>query len=109
MQASNMLIDSPSWRPNGWLSGCVCSIARSSLLARLAGTSDHVADVGGPGRIREHRRFQILRRQSLADGQSEDVDHLVDMRPDQVRAQDAVGPLFDEDLEPVGGLGDATR
>ena len=31
------------------------------------------------------------------------------MRPDQVRAQDAVGSLFDEDLEPVGRLGDATR
>ena len=52
-------------------------------------------------------RTVILRRQALADRQREEVDDLVDVRPDEMRAENAIRLFFDEHLEPVDGLGDA--
>ncbi len=71
--------------------------------------SEHVADIGGPGGIRKHRALQILRCEPVADGQGEDIDHLISMRPDQVRAQDPVALLFNEHLKSIDRFRDTTR
>jgi hypothetical protein len=36
----------------------------------------------------------------VADGQAEKVDHLVGVRPDEMRAEDEVRPLVDQNLWP---------
>jgi hypothetical protein len=68
---------------------------------------EHGADIRGPGRIGEDCILEIARCQAAADCQREDVDHLVNIRSDEVCAEDVVSLFLDEHLEAVDGLGDA--
>src|SRR3546814_8249309 len=42
----------------------------------------------------------------MADGQAEKVDHLVGVRPDEMRAEDEVRPLVDQNFVAIDRLGE---
>ena len=69
--------------------------------------SQHVADVGGAGRIGEHGGAKIGRGEAVADCQTENVDYLVGVRPHEMRAEDEVRVLVDQQLMAVDRLGEA--
>ena len=77
---------------------------------RAAGSRvEHGADVRRPGRIAEDRRLEVAAGQTMADGKSEDVDHFVHMRSDEMRAKDEVGFLFYQRLVAIDRLGHTAR
>jgi hypothetical protein len=62
---------------------------------------NHVANIRSPRRIGEHRRFQIVSGELVADRQAKEVDHFVDVRPNEMGAQDAAGVRIDQCLKTV--------
>ena len=58
----------------------------------------HGADIGRGGGIGENSLPVILRREIAANGKSKEVDHLIDMRPDEMGPEDASAPLLDQGL-----------
>src|SRR5713101_8805491 len=48
---------------------------------------EHISDVRTPGRIGEHGRLQVIGRQAVADRQTKQIDHVLDVRPDEMRAE----------------------
>jgi hypothetical protein len=49
---------------------------------------------------------EILRREIAANGKSKEVDHLIDMRPDEMGPEDAYAPLLDQGFVAVDSLSD---
>jgi hypothetical protein len=58
-------------------------------------------------RIGKHRGFEIVRGEIVTNGEAEYVDHLVCMRPDQMRTENVPAILLDERLVTVHGFADA--
>src|SRR6266849_743220 len=69
----------------------------------------HRSDVRSPGRIGEHGRLQVIGRQAVADRQTKQIDHVLDVRPDEMRAENTAAVFLDNRLIPVNRLCDATR
>ena len=65
---------------------------------------EHVADVGSACWISEHGGLQRLCGEPVPDRQGEQVDDFVDVRPDEMGAEDMLAFLLDQDLEAVGRL-----
>src|SRR5262245_6098522 len=78
-------------------------------MARQPTLLDHVMDIGSSSRIYENGVFQVLRRQVVANRHGENVDDLIGMWADQVRAEDTVRAAFNQHLESIGALADASR
>src|SRR5258708_22819990 len=81
----------------------------SSSVGLMGSPSKHVPDIRGARRISEYRVLQILCTPALATREREDIDHLVRVRADQVRAENALRAILDEQLEAVGRLGNPAR
>jgi sulfur dioxygenase len=62
---------------------------------------NHIADIGSAGWIGEHRGLYILGRQTVADRQAKEVDHFVDVRPNEMGTQDSAGVRIDQCLKTV--------
>src|SRR5580693_2298680 len=60
---------------------------------------NHIADIGSAGWIGEHRGLYILGRQTVADRQAKEVDHFVDVRPNEMGTQDSAGVRIDQCLK----------
>lgn len=58
--------------------------------------SEHVLHIRRSRRIREEGRFELRGRQPGAHGEREQINHFAGMRPEQVRAEDALGSPFDD-------------
>jgi hypothetical protein len=54
---------------------------------------EHVANIGGTGRIGEHRGFKIIGGKVVSDSKAEQIDDFIGVRPDQMRAQ-YVAPAY---------------
>src|SRR6266508_1610528 len=80
------------------------STATVSASARVSAASQHISDIRSPGRVGEHRRPESLGAQFLPDRESKNVDHLVGVRPEEMRAEHAVGLLLDQRFEAVSRL-----
>src|SRR5215510_13015709 len=89
-------------RPQSVLMSHHCHFGGSRL-------GQHVADVRSTCWIRKDCGFQLLSRQALTDRQAEDVDDILRIRPDQMRAKDALASLLDEYFKAVGRFCDASR
>lgn len=59
---------------------------------------DHVDDVVGAARVcpRDRVQRQVVHRQVVPDREGEDVDHLLDVRPDEVGPEDPAGVAVDQ-------------
>jgi hypothetical protein len=66
---------------------------------------NHVANIRSPRRIGEHRRFQIVCSELGADRQAKEIDHFVDVWPDEMGAQDSAGVRIDQRLKTVDDIG----
>jgi hypothetical protein len=75
----------------------------STLLSASSGAIStqlqHVADIGGTGRIGVDRLLEIGGAQPRPYGEGKKVDDLFGMHAKKVGAQDAICALFDEHLE----------
>ena len=69
----------------------------------------HVANVGGSGRIGEHYAFKIISGEMVSDGDTEQIDDFISMRPDQMRTENPATLLLDKRLIPVHGFPDPPR
>jgi hypothetical protein len=65
---------------------------------------DHISDVRGTRRISKHRSLEISSRQAVPDREAKDVDDFLRVRPDDVDAQNSIGSILDQGLEPVDRL-----
>jgi len=66
----------------------------------------HGADIGRAGRIGENRLSEILGREIATNGKGKKVDHLVDMRADEVGPEDSSAALLDQRFVGVHGFSD---
>src|SRR5437879_12753462 len=64
----------------------------------------HMAEVGSSGRIGKRRRLQVIGRETVADRQAKQIDRLVDMRPDEMRAENSAAVFLDDRLVAVHRL-----
>src|SRR5216684_1586745 len=71
--------------------------------------SDHVADIRRASGIAKYGPLEIGSREVMSNGEAEDVDDLVDIRPDKMRANDTTAVLFDDRLVAIDALGDPAR
>lgn len=71
--------------------------------------SDHVGDIRRASRITKYRVLQIVRDEAMPDREREEIDHLVHIRPDKMRAKDTAAVLFDDRLGAIDVCGDAPR
>src|SRR5712691_6330373 len=62
--------------------------------------SDHETHIRGARGVGIDHLLEIARPQAHADREREEVDDLLGVRAQQVRTQNALGPLLDECLEP---------
>ena len=58
----------------------------------------HVAQIQGGCRIAEDRRHKLISQESCPEHQTKDAVHLPGMRANEMRAENATGPVFDDDL-----------
>src|SRR5713226_5988703 len=70
---------------------------------------EHRSDVRSPGRIGEYGRLQVIGREAVADRQTKQIDHVLDVRPDQMRAENTPAVFLDNRLIAVHRLSNATR
>src|ERR1700730_12366615 len=70
---------------------------------------EHVTDIRCGGRIAEDGGLQLSIREPGPHRQSEDIDHFLRVRTDEVRTENALGPFFNEHLEAGTVLGDPSR
>jgi len=65
---------------------------------------EHVTDVRSSGRISEDCRFQVVDREVMADGDGKQIDHLVGVRANEMRAKNLTAVLVDQRLIAIDGL-----
>src|SRR5215831_17916864 len=78
-------------------------------LAERADPLQHVVQVGAERRVGADDFLQLPRGDPLANGDREEVDHLLGSRPQQVRAENLITLFVDEDLEACRRLADPPR
>src|SRR5713101_1801754 len=67
--------------------------AAGALIEKPACIGRHDLRFGGPAmragnhRLVEHGRLQVIGRQAVADRQTKQIDHVLDVRPDEMRAE----------------------
>src|SRR6266852_7829399 len=77
----------------------------SGLHSATLCVSEHVLDVGGKRRIGVDIVPDLASRQAKTHGEAKEVDQLLAGMSDEMRAEDTVGGLIDNDLRPRDGLG----
>src|SRR6266446_4723676 len=84
-----------------------CPLAFDSIALRYAArwaASQHVLDVGGKRRVGVDVILDLAGGDAKAHCKPEDVDELLAGMPNEMRAEDAVGCLIDDDFRPRDGL-----
>ena len=88
------------------IGGMKCRLAFESIAPRYAPIRpEHVLDVGGKRRIGVDVVADLRGREAKAHREAEQVDQFLAGMPDEMRAEDAVGGLIDDDFRPRDGLG----
>src|SRR5260221_11959100 len=82
-----------------------CLSALVLIAPRYAASREHVLDVGGEGRIGVDLLLQLARGDAELDGEAKDVDQLLALMADEMRAEDKVRCAIDDDLRPRRGFG----
>ena len=73
------------------------------------GFLQHVADIGGSGRISKHRGFQIIGSETLPDRKAEQIDDFIGMWPNQMSAENPTALVINQCLISVHGFADPAR
>src|SRR5216684_5852588 len=77
----------------------------SGLHSAVLCVSEHVLDVGGKRRIGVDIVPNLARREAKAHREAKEINQLLASMSDEMRAEDAVGGLIDNDFRPRDGLG----
>src|SRR5690606_5695517 len=99
---------SPQPRRTAPPENCLCTYKFAAAGAVLSSAGfgrrnrlQHGIEVGSAGRIGERGRFQRVGGEIVADGEGEQVDDLLGMRPYDMGTENALRSLLDQDLEAV--------
>src|SRR5262249_34968038 len=57
----------------------------------------------------EHRRFEVVGREIVTDGEAEEVDHFIDMWPNEMRPEYPAAAFFNDRLVSVDAFGQPAR
>src|SRR5712671_3015676 len=77
----------------------------SGLHSALLCVSEHVLDVGGKRRIGVDILPDLAGGEAKAHREAKEINQLLASMSDEMRAEDAVGGLIDNDFRPRDGLG----